>query len=193
VPEQKTLHLPPIILLMKKLLPLSALLAAPLFCPAQSGTSFDKAPETATKDSLNETPVSNIDWSAFVNRDYVSIGNLTYDVLSLEPGWIIQVRFYGAGMSPLINQQIDGGKPLAFTKSENSRVLAVQGQTDGSVKVFLATADRLGPFIENISLKSALYSYTFTIKGLVQDAAEREKEEKEQKKKKKKEKMREKE
>lgn len=188
------LHLPPITLIMKKLLPLAALLVAPLFCQAQAGTSSgDKSPEAVTIDTLKETPVSNIDWSAFVNRDYVSIGNLTYDVLSLEPGWIIQVRFYGAGMSPLINQQIDGGKPLAFIKSENSRVLAVQGQTDGGVKVFLATADRLGPFMENISLKSALYSYTFTIKGLVQDASEIKKAEKEQKKKKKKEKEKEKE
>ncbi len=176
---------------MKKRFAFAALLAAPLWSQAQTSTDNPSTtPAVTTIDSVKETPAANIDWTAFVNRDYVAIGQQVYDVSSLEPGWIIQVRFYGRGMSPLINQQIDGGKPLGFIKSENSRILGVQGLTDGGIKVFLATADRLGPFMESFSLKSALYSYNFTIKGLVQDPEEREKEKKE-KKKKKKEKVRE--
>lgn len=161
---------------MKKIL--LVLLALP-FCSAaqtQPGVSLERTKQEETRDTLREGALSEINWGALVNRDFVSIGENFYDVHVLDPGWIVQVRFYGKGMSPLINQQRDGGKPLPFTKTSDSRIVAVEGMTDGGIKVVLATADRVGPFVETMSLKSGFYSYTFSIKGLVQSFEEKEKE-----------------
>jgi hypothetical protein len=163
---------------MKKLLYIIAIISSPLLAQAQPGVSLDqrtKPMEQLKIDTIKDGTMSTINWGALVNRDYVSIGETFYDVHSLDPGWIIQIRFYGRNMSPLINQQRDGGKSLPFTRTDDSRIVAVEGLTDGGIKVILATADRLGPFIETLSLKSGFYSYTFSIKGIVQEQKQKAK------------------
>lgn len=150
---------------MKKALFLIALLIIPMFSMAQTdnGKRKQSVPDTTIDGTL-----SKMNWGALINRDFVSIAETFYDVHVLDPGWIIQVRFYGRNMSPLINQQRDGGKSFPFTKTNDSRIVAMEGLADGGIRVVLATGDRIGPFVETVSIKSGFYSYTFSIKGLVQ-------------------------
>lgn len=77
-------------------------------------------------------------------------------------------------MSSLINIQRDGGKPLPFVANKDTRILAVQGRSDGGISIFLATGDRMGPFLETVSI-TGFYSYTVTIQALVQDTGQEEK------------------
>lgn len=166
---------------MKKSFLLLLVIAIPFFSEAQAqpGVSLNdrtKPAEIKITDTLQEGDLSNINWGGLINRDFVAIGEKFHDVHVLDPGWIIQVRFYGKGMTPLINQQRDGGKSLPFTKTDDSRIVAVEGMTDGGIKVILATGDRIGPFVETMSLKSGFYSFTCSIKGLVQSSEDKDKE-----------------
>lgn len=160
---------------MKKILyVLTSLAALSTQAQTQPGVTINRSKtDEAVTDTLKEGALSDINWSALINRDFVAIGERFHDVHVLDPGWIIQVRFYDRGMMPLINRQRDAGKSFAFTKTNDSRVVAVEGLTDGGIRVVLATADRIGPFVETVSIKSGFYSYTFSIKGLVQDLSDK--------------------
>lgn len=150
---------------MKQLLAI-AFMALPLFLHAQ-----DKE-QLTTEALLNKANIApaNINWSAMINRDFVCIReskNVMFNTNVLSTEWIVQVRFYDAGMKPLIDVTRDGGTPLSFTKAKDSRVIDVRGLSDGGIGVILATADRQGPFIETIML-TGFYNYIFSIQGLVQ-------------------------
>lgn len=150
---------------MKKLHLVIALAGLPFLSQAQKNTTAEKA----VLDTTKSTPLANIDWSKMINRDFVCEGqNGIYNTLTLDPAWIIQVRFYARGMNPLINISRDGGRPLGFQTSKDSRIVAVRGLSDGGIGVILATSDRLGPFIETVTL-TGFYNTSLTIQGLVQE------------------------
>ncbi len=160
---------------MKKLLLLVAITAIPILSLAQTDNGKTKLRNQMTPDTIVDGALNKINWGALINRDYVSIAETFYDVHSLDPGWVIQVRFYGKNMSPLITPQRDGGKSFPFTKTKDSRIVAMEGLTDGGIRVVLATGDRIGPFVETVSIKNGFYSYTFSIKGLVQSVDDKKK------------------
>lgn len=118
-----------------------------------------------------------INWSAFINTDYVADGYTTRDVNNIEKGKIIQVRFYERGMSPMdLGQQ----RPYAISGykiSEHSDILSVKALSDGGVSIIMATGNKNeGPFSETISiLNPTSRGYLLTIKGIIEEPVDKNK------------------
>ncbi|WP_162903258.1 hypothetical protein [Taibaiella koreensis] len=152
---------------MRRLL-LIVLLSLPFFTYAQKNAEK----KDAGKNNKSGKLAPKVNWGDILSRDYVCIldsrPNVMFKVNSLSPEWVVRVRFYGKGMSSLINIPRDAGQSLPFsTTGKDSRIVDVVAQSDGGIGVILATSDRLGPFIETVMI-GGFYSYTFSIQGLVQ-------------------------
>ncbi len=121
-------------------------------------------------DAATVAPKQEVDWSQFVNLDFVADGQINYDVKKIRKGTIIQVRFYERGLKPMDLGTEKPYKISAYKVGDNSDVLSVKALFDGGISVILATGNKEGPFVENINVMNpTTKGYVLTIRGIVED------------------------